>query len=255
LIIGPIAESARLMDGLQDNRRPNVQPALTEEEKGECAWCAVLDGVPGILKPSAVVRTMNNAVILDPACEPEFCPGPDLFHPHCLGAASQIDHIIGILRVMCRHNNIALDSLTGSYRLIQQAIEAILTDISSFRAQWVLSTIPHQVQGPMQCCARTPTSLDAGVPPCWIELHCVRQRIASCSRAHHRIAGGIRALCLPYDPRGSLRPFAPIGIFGWGPYTNPRSGHRRPGVCCLDRDRTCGRGTAVLQSLCTPVSI
>jgi hypothetical protein len=84
--------------------------------------------------PLSSVRTVNNAVILNPACQPEFRAGPDLFHPHCLGATSQIDDIIGILRVMGRHNNFALDSLARSYRLIQQAIEAIPADISGFGA-------------------------------------------------------------------------------------------------------------------------
>jgi hypothetical protein len=84
--------------------------------------------------PLTSVRTVNYAVIFNPACQPEFLAGPDLFHPHCLGPASQINYIIGILRVMCRHNNFALDSLTGPYRLLQQAIEAIPTDVSGFRA-------------------------------------------------------------------------------------------------------------------------
>ena len=109
---------------------------------------------------------MNHAVILNPACQPELRPGPDLFHPHCLGAASQIDDIIGIERAMCRHHNIASDSLARSNRLIQQAIEAIPADVSGFRTQWVSSAITPQVQGPMKCGPRTPASLDAGMPSC-----------------------------------------------------------------------------------------
>jgi hypothetical protein len=119
------------------------------KSKDEYAGCPLSDGVPCILQPSSFVRSMNNAVILNPACEPELRPGPDFFHTHCLGTASQIDHIIGILSVMCRHNDIALDALARPDRLIQQAIEAVLADVSGFGTQWVPRAIPHQVQGPM----------------------------------------------------------------------------------------------------------
>jgi hypothetical protein len=82
--------------------------------------------------PLTSVRTANHAIIFNAACQPEFRAGPDLFHPHCLGFASQIDYIIGVLRVMGRHNNFTLDSLAGSYRLIQQTIKAVPADISGF---------------------------------------------------------------------------------------------------------------------------
>jgi hypothetical protein len=77
---------------------------------------------------------VNHAVILNPARQAKFCAHSNLLHPHRLSVATQVDHIVGIVRTVCGHHNIALDSLPGSDRLIQQAIEAISADISGFGA-------------------------------------------------------------------------------------------------------------------------
>ena len=141
-------------------------------------WHAVSVGCRGILEPWPSARSVNDAIILNPACQPEFRLSRELFHSHRLGVAAQIDYIIGILRAVCRHNNIAFDSLAGSERLIQQAIEAIPADISGFRTQGVSVTVAGQVQGPMECRPSTPASFDSGMPPCLVGLYGVGQWIA-----------------------------------------------------------------------------
>jgi len=142
---------------------------------------------------------VNKAIIFNAACQPEFRASPDLLHAYCLGVAPQIDYIVRVLRVMGRHDNIALDSLTGSYRLIQQAIKAIPADISGFGAQRVTRTVKPQVQGPMEGSPRALASLDAGLGPRLLGGYGIYQRIAGCSGARHQIVGRCFARCLPDD--------------------------------------------------------
>jgi hypothetical protein len=59
---------------------------------------------------------------------------------------------------VCGHNNIAFDSLTGSNRLIQQTIEAVLVDVSGYRADWVLGASNCEVNDPVKRCPGIPAA-------------------------------------------------------------------------------------------------
>jgi hypothetical protein len=144
---------------------------------------AVLDRLPIISE--VLTRAWDDAVILNPACQPEFRLFPDLLDPHCQSGASQIDYFIRIVQTMGRHNDIALDSFAGPYRLVDQAIESVFADIAGLRSQGVTGAIADQVHGPMERGPRAPPSLDAGIPPRLDGRNGVGQRIAGCTGAHH----------------------------------------------------------------------
>jgi len=85
-----------------------------------------------ILNPGPLAYVAKDAIIVHPASQPEFCPGPNLLDPHCLGAASQIHDVAGILRAVSWDNNIALDAFAGPYRMIQQAVKTVPADVNGF---------------------------------------------------------------------------------------------------------------------------
>jgi len=95
---------------------------------------------------------VNQLIVFYPARYAKLRGLTDFFHSHGLGAASQVGHIIGIPRSVCGHNDIAFDSLTGSYWLIQQTIEAVLVDVSGYRAEWVRSAVERKINGPVKRC-------------------------------------------------------------------------------------------------------
>ena len=103
-----------------------------------------------------------DAIVFNPARYPELRAATDLFHPHRLCAASQVDHIIRILGSMHGHDDVALNSLPGRYWLIQQAIETVLVDVSCGRADWRPGTAVCQVYGPVERRPEIPTPLRAG---------------------------------------------------------------------------------------------
>jgi len=109
-----------------------------------------LDTIPVFLEPQVRSGAANHAVVFNPAGQPELQAGSNLFHPHCLGSASQVDNIAGLLRFVCWHDDIALDVLAGSYRLIQQAIESVFVDIPGARAEPDSRTVASHVKGPME---------------------------------------------------------------------------------------------------------
>jgi hypothetical protein len=87
------------------------------------------------LELRTIACAVNHAVIFNSARQAKFRPRPDLFHPHRLGGASQVNDITRILQAMGGHDNVASEALAGPYRLIQQAVEAIPADVPGFGAQ------------------------------------------------------------------------------------------------------------------------
>jgi hypothetical protein len=77
---------------------------------------------------------MNQSIIFYPARYPK--PRAVTIFSTALpgrGIASRPYHRVA--RSMCGHDDIAFDSLTGSYCLIQRTIEAVLINVSSYRAE------------------------------------------------------------------------------------------------------------------------
>jgi hypothetical protein len=95
---------------------------------------------------------VNQVKVFYPARYPKFRAVTDFLDPHRLGAASQVGHIIRIPRSVCGHNDIAFDSLTRSYWLIQQTIEAVLVDVPGYRAEWMRSAVECKINGPVKRC-------------------------------------------------------------------------------------------------------
>ena len=111
-----------------------------------------LDYIPILSEPKSWACNANQAIVFYPARYPELRAVTDLLHSHRLGAASQVGHIIGIPRSVCGHDDIAFDSLTGSYWLIQRTIEAVLVDVSGYRAEWVPRAFEYEIDGPVKRC-------------------------------------------------------------------------------------------------------
>ena len=94
-------------------------------------------------------RSGNHAIIFDPACHPELA-GLDFLHPHRPRVTSPVDHLLTALGAGGRHHDIALYRLAGYERLIQQAVEAIATDVPGFGAEVVSGSVARQVDRPME---------------------------------------------------------------------------------------------------------
>jgi hypothetical protein len=110
------------------------------------AWLASPDlAIAVVLESYPWAYAADHAIVVDPAGYPKLRANSNLLHTDCLGAASQVDHIIGILRPVGGHDDIAFDLLAWSYRLIQQAIKAVFVDVSGCRADRVLGTVTCQV--------------------------------------------------------------------------------------------------------------
>ena len=109
-----------------------------------------LDDIPILSESKSWACNVNQTIIFYPARYPKPRAVTDFLHPHCLGAASQASHIIGVARSMCGHDDIAFDSLTGSYCLIQRTIEAVLVDVSGCRAKRLTGTVEYEVYGPVK---------------------------------------------------------------------------------------------------------
>src|ERR1017187_8485034 len=61
----------------------------------------------GVLQVESFALALDQAIILNPACQPEFRLFPDLFDSYCQGVASQIDHAVGDLQAVRRHRDVA----------------------------------------------------------------------------------------------------------------------------------------------------
>ena len=85
----------------------------------------------------------------------------DFLHPHHPGVASQVDHIVGVLRAVSGHDDIAFHQLTWHQWLIQQEVEAVAADVPRCGAEWVRGMAARQIERPMERYAGVFSSLAA----------------------------------------------------------------------------------------------
>ena len=142
-----------------------------------------LDDPPMIGTLRTFARRLNEAIILNPACQPELVP--DLLDPYGQGATSQVDDIVGIFEAMGGHYNVAPDAVARPDGLVHPAVESLPADVLGFRSQRVTGSIATEVQSPMERCPGTAASLNAGIPSCLVGRDRFGQRTAGCRRVHH----------------------------------------------------------------------
>jgi hypothetical protein len=135
---------------------------------------------------TARVCPANHAVVLNLASHPELRAGPKLFHSHRLGATSQVDYIVWILRSVGGNHDIAFDSLTRNHGLMQHTIKAVFADVSGRGAKRVRGTGACQVQGPVEGRPGIPAPFHAGQKAGSFEQRrvCVVSLIG-CGKAHY----------------------------------------------------------------------
>jgi hypothetical protein len=112
----------------------------------------VLNEIPIVSEFNSWTWNVHQSIIFYAARNPKLRAVADFLHPHHHGVASQVGHLIGIPRPVSGHNDVAFDSLTGSYGLVQQTIETVLIDVSGYRAEWVPSAVEQKINRPVKRC-------------------------------------------------------------------------------------------------------
>ena len=113
---------------------------------------SVLNNIPIFSESNSWTCNVNQLIVFYAARNTKLRAVTDFFHPHRHGVASQVGHIIGIPRSVSGHNDVAFDSRTGCYGLIQQTIEAVLIDIPGYRAEWMPRAVEYKINGPVKRC-------------------------------------------------------------------------------------------------------
>jgi hypothetical protein len=97
---------------------------------------------------SRIDLTIDHTVILNDTSQPEGCTAANPLYADCLNLTAQAETLV--VGSMGRHDNVALDALSGIDRMPQQAIKPMLVDVFSARADWLPEASAFQIHGPMK---------------------------------------------------------------------------------------------------------